>query len=77
MVPRKKVVPDAISEDRLTPGQLSAAVGSVQVTAVVQSPASAVTVMSAGVTDMVGSSLSTTITLKVVEEVFPEASVAV
>ena len=55
VVPRKKVVPGAISEDRLTPGQLSAAVGSVQLTAVVQSPASALTVMSAGVPEMVGS----------------------
>ena len=77
MVPRKKVVPGAISEDRLTPGQLSAAVGSVQLTAVVQSPASALTVMLAGVPEMVGSWSSTTITLKVAVVWLPETSVAV
>ena len=65
MVPRKKVVPGAMSEEMLAPGQLSDAVGAVQVTAVVQSPASACCVMSAGKPEMVGFWSSCTITLKV------------
>ena len=77
VVPRKKVVPDAMSELSETPGQLSAAVGSVQVTAVVQRPASVFWVMSAGVPLIVGFSLSVTMTLKVAVAVLPEVSVAV
>jgi len=77
VVPRKKVVPDAMSEVSETPGQLSAAVGSVQVTAVVQRPASVFWVISAGVPEIVGFWLSVTMTLKVEVTVFPEGSTAV
>ena len=76
VVPRKKVVSEAMSELSETPGQLSAAVGSVQVTAAEQLPASFVRVMSAGMPLIVGFSLSSTVTVKEEEEVFPAASMA-
>ena len=77
VVPRKKVVPEATSGVNVSMAQLSDAVGSVQVTAVVQSPASVVTVMSAGIPLMVGTSLSVTVMLKLSVVAFPAASVAV
>jgi len=75
-VPRKKVVPGAMSDERVTL-QLSVAVGSVQVTAVVQRPASVFWVMSAGVPEMTGSSLSTTVMSKEAVVTLLEVSVAV
>ena len=64
MVPTAKVSPGLWVEVNVSTLQLSAAVGAVQVTAVEQSPASAVWEMSAGVPEMVGFSLSVTVTLK-------------
>ena len=65
-----------MSELRLTPGQLSAAVGSVQVTAVVQRPASVLWVMSAGGPLIAGVAAAGTVTLTVVvprKKVVPDA----
>ena len=71
VVPTGKVEPGAWEEVWLTPGQLSAAVGAVQVAAALQLPASALTVMSAGTPVKVGFWSSTTITLKVPVEELP------
>ena len=57
--------------------QLSAAVGSVQVTAAMHSPASLVWLMSAGMPLMTGSSSSVTVTSNVLVVVLPWMSVAV
>ena len=63
--------------DVMVAEQLSAVVGSVQVTAVLQSPASAVWVMSEGVPEMEGASSSVMVTVKDVVVLLPQSSVAV
>ena len=77
VVPTAKVLPEAMSEVKVDTAQLSEAVGSVQLTAAEQLPASLVCVMSAGMPLMLGASSSVTVTLKVDEVVFPWMSVAV
>ena len=77
MVPTAKVSPLLWVEVNVDTAQLSDAVGSVQLTAAEQLPASLVCVMSAGMPLMVGSSSSVTVTLKVDEVVLPWMSVAV
>ena len=76
-MPTAKVSPLLWVEVKVETAQLSAAVGSVQLTAAEQLPASLVCVMSAGMPLMVGSSSSVTVTLKVDEVVLPWMSVAV
>ena len=76
-MPTAKVSPLLWVEVNVDTAQLSDAVGSVQLTAAEQLPASLVCVMSAGMPLMVGSSSSVTVTLKVDEVVLPWMSVAV
>ena len=62
---------------RVTPAQLSAAVGAVQDTVALQEPAVLPVVMFAGIPAMVGAVLSTTVMICVAVAVLPAASVAV
>ena len=71
------VEPEAMSELKLAMAQLSAAAGSLQLTAAEQLPASLVWVRSPGRPLIVGASLSVTVTVKVEVVVLPAASVAV
>ena len=57
--------------------QLSAVVGSVQFTTAEQTPASAAWMMSLGMSEMTGSWVSVTVTLKDIVELLPWMSVAV
>ena len=77
MVPTAKVSPGLWVDVNVSTLQLSAAVGAVQVTAAEQLPVSLDCEMSAGVPEMVGFSLSVTVTLKLDVTEFPAASVAV
>jgi len=63
-VPTANVSPGLCVEVNVATAQLSDVVGSVQLTAALQSPASLVCVMSAGVPAIAGSSSSVTVTLK-------------
>ncbi len=61
----------------VTPGRLSTAVGSVQVATAQQTPGSLVWEMSAGMSMIVGASLSITVTVKLAVVLSPIVSVAV
>ena len=63
-MPTANVAPGLWVDVKLVTAQLSVDVGSVQVTAALQLPASLVCVMSAGVPAIAGSSSSVTVTLK-------------
>ena len=62
---------------KLVTAQLSSEVGAVQVTSAEQGPKSLFWVMSEGIPDMVGSSVSFTITAKLSEWSLPAASTVV
>ena len=75
VVPTGKTLPEAGTLEAVAPAQLSETVGE-KLTIAPQTPASLDTVMSAGQVTT-GASVSFTVTLKVQELVFPEASVPV
>ena len=75
--PTEKVSPLLWVEVTVGVPQLSADVGSIQVTTAPQLPASLLTEMSAGVPLIVGASSSVTVTVKVAVVSLPSASVAV
>ena len=77
MVPKLNVAPEATSEVKVLKVQLSAPVGATQVTAAVHTSTSVFWVMSAGMPEMVGASLSSTVTSKLLEVVLPLMSVDV
>ena len=77
MVPSAKTLPEACELVRVTPAQLSAAVGAVQDTVALQEPLVLPVVMFAGIPAMVGAVLSTTVITCVAVAVLPAASVAV
>ena len=77
MVPTLKVSPLLWVEVNVLIAQLSSVVGSAHVTTALHTPASAVWVMLAGISEMVGSSSSVTVTLKVLVDELPWMSVAV
>ena len=76
-MPTANVAPGLWVDVKLVTAQLSEAVGAVQVTAALQSPASLVCVMSSGVLAMAGASLSVTVMVKLAVVVLPAASTAV
>ena len=76
VVPTGNVLPEAGSATTVTEPELSVAVGRVNVTAAPQVPASIVA-DTAGASATTGASTSVTVTVKVEDELLPEASVAV
>ena len=76
-MPTAKVSPLLWVEVRVDTAQLSEAVGSVQLTAAEQLPASLLCVISAGMPLMLGASSSVTVTLKLDVLLLPWMSVAV
>ena len=76
-MPTGKLSPLLWVEVKVDVAQLSEVVGSVQLTAAAQRPASLVCMMSAGVPLMVGASPSVTVTVKLAVAVLPWISVAV
>ena len=76
-MPTANVSPGLWVDVNVAMAQLSAAVGSVQVTAALQLPRSLACVMSAGVPEMAGFSSSVTVTVKLLVVVLPAASMAV
>ena len=64
MLPTLNVSPEDASPEKEATEQLSAAVGAVQVTTALHWPASLDTVISVGVPEIAGSSLSVTVTVK-------------
>ena len=77
MVPTAKVSPESWVEVKLVTLQLSSAVRAAQVTSALHRPASLETVMLAGVPEMVGSSLSVTVMVKLDVVALLAASVGV
>ena len=77
VVPTSNVSPLLWVELRVVPGQLSSAVGAVQVTSALHRPTSLDTMMLLGVSEMVGASSSVTVMVKLAVDEFPWMSVAV
>ena len=76
-MPTAKASPLSWVEVKLATLQLSLAVGAVQVTTALHSPASAVWVMSAGMPEICGASTSLMVTVKLDVLMLPWMSVAV
>ena len=77
VVPKANTEPEACDVVKVTPAQLSVAVGAVQVTVALQEPVVFPTMMFAGIPAITGAALSITVMICVAVVKLPAASVAV